>query len=252
MDQLSFTALFSGLFLLLTLAFWQCTKRSGDKNTSLAHHAHTPGCATWVIPFLICLMVSLFVYSNTGIGAKVYIEASVLKKEVVSFSLFEFSLVNTITDMYKAKVYFLSVLVLVWSGIWPYLKALLFLIVFYLPKSLLKFGHRRRIIYALDWLGKYALIDLYLMTMLSVAFRFNISTNTIPLVDNIIHDLLTVDILVASKVGLLTFVISTCISLCLNHALLVIHRNAISIDEENDGARGKLMDGRLLNEARQR
>lgn len=77
--------------------------------------------------------------------------------------LFEFSLGNTVSEMYKAGVYILALLVLCWSGIWPYLKLVLLLFIWFASPRVLSHRTRGRMLVVFDSLGKWCLMDVFLM-----------------------------------------------------------------------------------------
>ena len=70
------------------------------------------------VPFLLLANIALFISSNTSQGASVYlyITADGARRHLPSF--FTFGLTNTVIDMWKAKVYPLSILVALFSGLW--------------------------------------------------------------------------------------------------------------------------------------
>ena len=88
--------------------------------------------------------MALFISSNSGLGSTVYMVFNIGKK-IKPPSLFDFSLVNSVRDMWLAGSEVLSSLVALFSGVWPYMKLFLMLIsffcqqVFYLTKEEKKF-----------------------------------------------------------------------------------------------------------------
>ena len=74
--------------------------------------------------------------------------------------------------MWEAKVYPLAILVLVFSGIWPYIKLLTLLFCWCINESKLSPRVRERLLIILDILGKWSLLDSYVLIMMTVAFRF--------------------------------------------------------------------------------
>ena len=89
-------------------------------------------------------------------------------------SLFDFSLVNSVRDMWLAGSEVLSTLVAVFSGVWPYMKLILMLIAFFLPTSILSHKRREKILIVLDATGKFSFLDTYVMMMMIVAFHFHV------------------------------------------------------------------------------
>ena len=194
------------------------------------------------VPFLLSITFSLFAFSNRTTGASVSLVISVAKHDVLNMNLFDFSLINTTREMWNAQVYALSLLVAVWSGIWPYVKILLMFLAWYAPPKYLARPHRRRLLLMMDVLGKWALIDLFLMNMMEVAFRFHLSTLSI-----------IVDVQVTPEIGLFSFITAVAFSLASNTIILVYHRNATHVlDDDSLGANQVAVrdpDDETLNES---
>jgi hypothetical protein len=133
-------------------------KRLGHHDVALAEHPNVPLSAKIAVPIILYLTVGLFSFSNAAIGAKVTAGVEVFDRKIFTTSLFDFSLVNTVTDMWNAGVYPLSALVCIWSGFWPYLKCLLMLAAWFCPPTVLAESHRRRLLISMDILGKWALL----------------------------------------------------------------------------------------------
>ena len=73
--------------------------------------------------------------------------------------------------MWDAGVYPLSVLIALLSGGWPYLKLLLIGVCWVCP---LRVRRRETILQWLDALGKWSLLDSYVMVAMMVAFNFKV------------------------------------------------------------------------------
>ena len=73
------------------------------------------------------------------------------------------------------------------------------------------------------------------MNMMSIGFRFHITSATIPIIPD---ELLTVDIAVAPRTGLFTFTTAVALSLMCNHVIFGYHRNCVAIERVDDGRRG--------------
>jgi uncharacterized paraquat-inducible protein A len=94
--------------------------------------------------------------------------------------LFQFSLGNSVRDMWNAGVYPLSILIAVFSGSWPYIKLVIMLICWV---SKLSIKSREYLLMAIDMLGKWSLIDAFVMTLMMVAFQFHVGTGNVPGMD---------------------------------------------------------------------
>eukprot|EP01111_Echinosteliopsis_oligospora_P007505 TRINITY_DN2268_c0_g1_i1.p1 TRINITY_DN2268_c0_g1~~TRINITY_DN2268_c0_g1_i1.p1 ORF type:complete len:1347 (-),score=287.19 TRINITY_DN2268_c0_g1_i1:129-4169(-) len=184
--------------------------------------------AWWVrlsIPLALLATAALFVSSNTSIGASVY-PITYVDGHVQTFeSLYDFSLVNTIRDMWHAKVYPLSILICVFSGVWPYVKLLMMFFCWVTPTSdkLMTPLMRERILIFLDALGKWSLLDTFVLIMMVVAFHFQISAPTST--GELAKDA-WVGAFVVPHYGFFSFAIATMVSLVLSHLIVRCHRVA--------------------------
>jgi hypothetical protein len=150
--------------------------------------------------------------------------------------LFNFSLVGTVRDMWHAKVYVIAILIVLFSGVWPYLKIFGMFFLWEISGKIVKSSTRGKFLKIVDRLGKWSLFDSFVMTMFMVAFRFHLHTvedvnknqNDGPLS---FGDL---DVVVQPKRSFYVFLSATILSLVLGHAALSMHRKSISSKTEVD------------------
>jgi len=134
--------------------------------------------------------------------------------------------------MWTAGVYPLSILVAFFSGIWPYLKVVLMILCWFLPKKIFSEKARGSMLEWLDILGKWSLLDTYVMIMMLVAFHFNIQ---FPIVNS--EDITkptAIQIFVYPAYGFLALILGTLFSLIMSHVLLGLHRYVQPDDHMND------------------
>jgi hypothetical protein len=152
-----------------------------------------------------------------SLGATVNLTVSTGDTEVLNLpSLFAFSLINTAKQMWQAGIYPLFFLVLVFSGIWPYVKLLSMLYAWSTPKTRLSADRRGSLLLALDALGKFSLVDTYVLVLMLVAFRYHLDLSE----DS------ALDVYVSPQFGFYGFLIATSISLVLGHVLVFCHRRS--------------------------
>ena len=187
------------------------------------------------IPFAILINITMFISSNSSIGASVY-AVLYFQKRIEIPSLFDFGLINSVTDMWKAKVYPLSILIAFFSGIWPYLKLILMLISFITPSSLINKNKRSTILMILDATGKWSILDSYVMILMLVAFQFHV---IFPIVSETVEEASIVDIYVDVAFGFVLLVIGTCLSLALSHIITHLHRGLDEHPNENKGEKAE-------------
>ena len=128
---------------------------SHDDGCSLFTSPRTPPRLRVALPLLLCANVLLFVSSNTATGATVKLAVALMRDEgggggststgggggaaaatIAAMELpplYEFSLVNTVSEMWRAKAYALASLIAVFSGGWPYLKLGAMLVSWFVP-----------------------------------------------------------------------------------------------------------------------
>ena len=84
-----------------------------------------PRLAPYLVPAMIVATIVLLITSNVSTGATVDLSIRVNERFLSVPNLFEFSLGNTARDLYHAGIYALLILVVCFSGIWPYVKVCL-------------------------------------------------------------------------------------------------------------------------------
>ncbi len=166
----------------------------------------------FAIPMLIIGTVVLLFSSNVSVGASVDMSIRVGETSIQLPGLFAFSLGNTISELYGARIYPLLFLVVVFSGIWPYAKLIWML---YIWSASYGDNHRReQRLLTLDALSKFSLVDTYVLVVMLVAFRFHLD----------VSDELGLDVYVTPQYGFYAFLMATCCSLVLGHGMLYFHR----------------------------
>jgi hypothetical protein len=186
-----------------------------DLSNSLIFHPEVPKWLRIVLPLCVLVDIGVFVASNYSPDAvSVMVKLIIGSKTIDVGSVFDFGLANTVSDMWEAKVYTLSIIIAFFSGAWPYVKLLFMLSAWLLPPTVLSIDRREFILKMLDALGKWSLIDFFVMVLFLCAFHFQIN----------IRSFIIVDVTVLPKWGFYTFLLATMISLGLGHILLACHR----------------------------
>ena len=186
------------------------------------------------IPLAILINITMFISSNSGLGASVYV-ILYFQKRIEIPSLFDFGLINSVTDMWKAKVYPLSILIAFFSGIWPYLKLIMMLISFITPSSLINKNKRSTILMILDATGKWSILDSYVMILMLVAFQFHVVFPK----SELVPENSVVDVYVDAAYGFVTLLMGTCLSLALSHIITHLHRGLDEHPDENKGEKAE-------------
>jgi len=209
----------------------------------LAQHETVGTLARYGLPLVILMTVGLFMVSNLADGASVLIKYTTNTSSTELPATFTFTLANSVHDMWNAKVYALSLLIALASGAWPYLKLLLMLCAWLLPPRVLGIRGRERFLQVLDALGKWSLIDSYVLAMMIVAFHFYV-----PLQGGSV-----LEVVVLPQFGFYGFLFATMMSLVITHVLLYMHRSSTGATSHNSKERFSIAEhafdfgGRLYN-----
>jgi len=118
--------------------------------------------------------------------------------------------------MWRAGVYMLMLLIWFCSGVWPYVKLILMLVCWITSTRRLPPIKREKILYLLDALGKFSLIDTYVLVLMMVAFRYHLE----------VAGTGALDVYVTPKFGFYSFLVATIVSLVSGHAILFLHRRS--------------------------
>jgi hypothetical protein len=108
--------------VILEEQLFQTIKAEEVPPKSLFASQGTSGLVPYAVPAWIVATIVLLVTSNLSIGATVDLSIRVNERFLFVPGLFEFSLGNTARDLYHAGIYPLLILVVCFSGIWPYVK----------------------------------------------------------------------------------------------------------------------------------
>jgi hypothetical protein len=179
---------------------------------------------SWVVPIIIAVLAGnavLFGAANRGIGASIEMRLTLQQEKIMLPSIAEFGLSDSIHDMWTAKVYALAFLIGIWSGAWPYVKIVLMGFAFFSPFTFMNPAHGEKLLIAVDTLGKWALIDAYVLVLMMVAFRLDLAIG-VPDTDSYV----AFDILVSPYFGFYGFIFAGMVSLATSSILLDLHRRA--------------------------
>ena len=188
-------------------------------SSSLMYHPTIHTALKLGVPAVLALAFVLFFSSNLSIGASVDLLLSRANGTNLTpvVNIYAFSLGSTISEMAKAGVWLLMLLIVFCSGIWPYAKLILMIACWITSTRRLPPVKREKILYLLDSLGKFSLIDAYVLVLMMVAFRYNLEFEGVG----------ALDVYVTPKYGFYSFLFATVISLVGGHLVLFLHRRTM-------------------------
>jgi len=198
--------------------------------TSMFKSAEVPRVVQWGMPVVILGNIGLFLSGHLSLGATVNIEAQIAGETIRVEQFFEFSMAKSTMDIWNAGGKELAILILIFSGIWPYTKQLITLVVWFTPPSWVSISRRGSILLWLDWLAKWSMIDIFVLVISIAAFRVSIQS---PGVLFLPDDFYSIDLLVVPLWGLYANMIAQLVSQISSHFIIHYHRSIVNTAEES-------------------
>lgn len=188
-------------------------------STSLMYHPSIHPGLTFGVPAVLAFSFILFLSSNISVGTSVDLLLTRADGTSITpvINIYAFSLGSTISEMAKAGVYMLMLLITFCSGVWPYAKIVLMVASWVTSTRRLSPVRREKILYLVDALGKFSLIDAYVLVLMMVAFRYKLEFEGVG----------ALNVYVTPKYGFYSFLFATIVSLVSGHAVLFLHRKTM-------------------------
>lgn len=176
----------------------------------------------WGTPFVILGNIALFVSGHLNLGATVNIEGTLAGETIRVDQFFEFSMAKSTIDIWNAGGKELAILILIFSGIWPYTKQLITLVLWFTPTSWVPMSRRGSILLWLDWMAKWSMIDIFVLIISLAAFR--VSVNSPSNLAFLPEGFFSLDLLVVPLWGLYANMIAQLVSQLSSHFIIHYHR----------------------------
>ena len=143
---------------------------------ALVSHPAIPKTVRFGMLVLIGINICLFFTDHALTAAHVDVLANVLGDHYHEHEAFPFGLGYSLVNLWNACAILLVGFMATLSGAWPYLKLLLMTALWCVPPSMLSTKRRGEYFHYLDILGKWSLIDLYVLVNAMVAFYVEIKS----------------------------------------------------------------------------
>jgi len=192
-----------------------------DTTRSMFCSREIPVLVRWGMPLVVLGNIALFLSGHLNLGATVYIEANLAGETIKVDDFFDFAIARTTIDMWKAGGKSLAILILVFSGVWPYTKQILTLILWFLPTSWMSISTRGTYLIWIDRLAKWSMIDIFVIVVCIASFRVSIMS---PEVAFLPENFYSVDLLVVPMWGLYSNMTAQIVSQISSHFIIYYHR----------------------------
>ncbi|CAB9512941.1 Paraquat-inducible protein A [Seminavis robusta] len=190
-----------------------------------ASTATIPAFVRFVVPVVILGNIGFFLSGHLSLGATVNIHVQLAGQVIRIDEFFSFSMVQSTIDIWNAGGKALAALIFIFSGIWPYTKSVMTLMLWFLPPSTVSMTTRGSVLIWLDTLAKWSMIDIFVLLVSIAGFRVSIVS---PNLDFLPEDFYAVDLLVVPAWGLYANMIAQLISQVSSHVVIYYHRRVVN------------------------
>lgn len=180
-----------------------------------------PALIRWSMPVIILGNVALFLSGHLNLGATVFIEANIAGDTIRVGDFFDFAIARTTIDLWKNGGRALALLILCFSGIWPYTKQFLTLALWFLPTSKMSISTRGTYLIWLDKLAKWSMIDIFVIVVCIAAFRVKIISPELAFLP---ENFYSVDLMIVPMWGLYSNMTAQLVSQVSSHFIIYYHR----------------------------
>jgi len=191
----------------------QSVGEAGAGDLSLASSVPRP--LAVFFPFAVFSVMFLFFFADLDLGTSVDLEIAAGGQTTTFGNLFTFSLTGTIVKTWEAKAYAISILTLLFSGVWPLVKLILLLVAWLAPPRRIGMATRGRLLSFLDVWGKYSFLDSWFLVLCMSAFSMEWQGGGTSL-----------DVHTRPTAAYYAFLLATILSLLLGNVASFFHRHA--------------------------
>mmetsp|Transcript_5858 Transcript_5858/g.16690 ORF Transcript_5858/g.16690 Transcript_5858/m.16690 type:complete len:1343 (-) Transcript_5858:136-4164(-) len=199
-------------------------RRLNSATRSMFSSPEIPVWVRWGMPIIILGNIALFLSGHLNLGATVNIELIFAGETIRVDDFFTFSIARSTIDIWKAGGKELAILILIFSGIWPYTKQILTLGLWFVPTRWLSVSNRGSALLWIDRLAKWSMIDIFVIVVCIAAFRVTISS---PEVGFLPEGFYSVDLLVVPLWGLYSNMTAQLVSQVSSHFIIHYHRRIV-------------------------
>jgi len=209
------------------------TKSMFTSNTAI------PTYARYGIPVVLLGNIALFLSGHLNRGAAFDIQGHIAGQEFALDDFFVFTIASTTVDLFKAGAVELALLIVVFSGIWPYTRILFSFVMWFVPPKSVSVSRRGSILSWLDSLAKWSMVDIFAFVVSLVGFRMSITSPTMGFLP---EDIYNVELFIQPLWGLYANMIAQLIAQISSHFIIHYHRRvvneaeAILLTEKNESS----------------
>lgn len=204
-------------------------KRQKDLNKrmlSLFRSKEVPLFIRLIMPIVILGNIGLFLSGHLSLGGTVNISGSFAGQAFNVDGFFEFSMAKSTIEMWNAGAKSLAILIVLFSGVWPYSKLLVTLFLWFTPTRWVSSKRRGSILCWLDVLGKWSMVDVFVLLMTLASFKLSVESP-----DNLSFlpdSLYSINMMVIPLWGLYANMLAQFVAQISSHIIIHYHRKTVN------------------------
>jgi len=197
--------------------------------TSMIRSKCIPSYIRYSMPVVVVINIVLFISGHLDHAGGVGITLTIFGEIQSIDDIKQLSIVGTTELLWTYKLYIPAIIVVTLSIVWPYVKQIINLLIWILPPTVLPTSVRGSTLYWIDTLGKWSIVDVFIMICLIVGLRSTISS---PGTDFLPEDLYKFDLYVTPLWGMYTNMIAQILSQICSHVYIYYHRKIVTLSKD--------------------
>jgi len=134
-------------------------------STSLFQSPHIPKKIRLMVPVVILLNIALYMGGHLGVISTVDVDVQLAGEEFAIRKFLEFSFLRSTSTTYKNGGMEMSIMLWIFTGVWPYIKLVASLFLWLVPPKILSVKYRGKLLLWIDTLTKLSVIDIFTMIL---------------------------------------------------------------------------------------
>jgi hypothetical protein len=140
---------------------------------SLFNSMFIPAHIRWGVPVVLVLNMCLFVVAHVATSFSIAMHVQLAGDEFQIEDIFQFNFADGLRNTYENGGYEMAIVLLIFVGIWPYLRCMTCLILWFVPPKWLPANHRERMLVWIDAMNKLTVRDIFkFLVIIAILFIF--------------------------------------------------------------------------------
>ncbi|GBG32336.1 Hypothetical Protein FCC1311_085612 [Hondaea fermentalgiana] len=205
------------------------------RTSSLFQHPVTPPVARFLVPFVqIMNVVGLVIAIGFSDAANITLSATLFGATTQTVALVPFTLFSTINDTWNSGAWPLALLITVASCMWPIVKNLVLLFLWFAPTTIVGAERRHTVLEYLDMLGKWSFLDVFVIVITLAALRNYVVGAYWTSLSFLEDEVFITDINVTPENGLTLLCFVAALSLVINHVVIFFNNKVHASNRESE------------------